>query len=154
MINLIKEVVYKLTREPGRTSVGLSSPQSSDYTEMISNDLQQKYEDRSFTIPIQFINFDAIIQSLIAVGHPGIQDDVKRPYTLEDFEDVNPEIAEVVTDYMNTHLKLLINSMMQEYLDKDIIKMSADSDGVKYYSDEESEEVDGLIELERNFRSV
>lgn len=155
MINAIKDVIHKLFAPPRRAH-GMLSPtaQSSAYSEMVSNDLEKKYEGRSFTIPIQFINFDAIIQSLSMVGHEALQLPIEKPYTLEDFDDVNPEIAEVVTDYLNTRIKLMINSMMQDFLERDIIKMSADAEGVKYYSEEEDEDAAELIELERNFRGI
>lgn len=155
MINSLRRFLYKIVQAPHQLDMG-STPtdQSMDYTEMISNDLQKKYEDKLISIPIQFVHFDAILASLSAGDHPGIQKTVTRPYVVEDFKDLNDDIAEVITDYMNTHLKLIVNAAIQEYLNEDKIKMSVDDNGIKYYTEEEDEDADELITLERNFRSV
>lgn len=155
MINIIREVLCKLLQRPHRLfeTVG-DSEQSVAYTEMISNVLEEKYDGKTFNIPIQLIDFDALLESLMSMGHPAIQTNVTKPYVAEDFDDLQPDIAELVVDYMNTHLKLMVNSAIQEYLKQDKIKMSADDNGIKYYSEEGDENIEGLIRLELDFRAV
>lgn len=155
MINIIREFLGKLFEQPTQNHETLiESPENSAYTEMISKELMAKYEGKTFEVPVQMIDFDSIIESLVNIGHPGIQANVTKPYKKEDFDDLEPDIAELVVDYMNAHLKLLVNSVIQECLKTERIKMSADAEGIKYYSEEEDEEMNGLIELERGFRSV
>lgn len=152
---MIRGFLYKLLQQPQNISETiLDAPDGAAYSEMISNDLQEKYEDKMFRVPIQLINFDALLESLVAIDHPAMQTRVTKPYVAEDFDDLDPEIAEVITDYMNTNLKLLVNSAIQEYLKDERIKMSADGDGIKYYTEEKDENIDGLIKLELDFRSV
>lgn len=155
MIDKLKYILIKIFEKPYRIhETILPTEQSEAYTEMVSNDLEEKYDGRLFEVPIQLINFDAILQILSGMGHPAIKSNVTEPYSLEDFHDLEPEIAEIMTDYMNTHLKLLVNSVVQEYLESEKIKMSADEGGIKYYTEEDDEDIDALIELEQAFRTI
>lgn len=155
MINLIKNIIWKFVREPHDVYVedDIESDQNSDYIAMISQDLEQKYADRLFEVPIQFVNFEALLEYLATVEHPAIQTLVEKPYTKEDFSDLEEDIAEVISDYLNTHLKALVNSTIQEYLKTDRIKMSVEAGEIKYYTEEEDEDINGLIRLERSFRA-
>lgn len=155
MINKLKRIIHKLLGEPVQMhETALQTPEGAAYSEMVVNDLEEKYADRTFDLPVQLVNFDALLASLVAMDHPAIQDRVTKPYLPDDFEDLGPELGELLTDYMNTHLKLLVNSVLQDYLKDEKIKMSADGNGIKYYTDEEDENIDGLIALELCFRSV
>lgn len=156
MINFIKGLFWKFTQKPYDVHLqeDRDDDQTSDYIAMISQDLEQKYEDRLFEVPIQLINFEALLEYLAGVEHPAIQTQVERPYTKEDFSDLEEDIAEVISDYLNTHLKALVNSTIQEYLKTDRIKMSVEENEIKYYTEEEDEDIYGLIRLERSFRAI
>lgn len=155
MFDNIKYKVARLFEKPYRVhNTTLSTDHGEAYSEMVSSDLEEKYEGKMFSVPVDLINFDALIRILTEMEHPGIKDNVTEPYTIEDFEGLQEDIAEVLTDYMNAHLKLLVNSVMQEYLHQEKIKLSADADGIKYYTDESDDDINAIIRLEQAFRSV
>lgn len=155
MIKIIARILNKVWAKPYQIhQTELGDVESNPYSEMIANDLQEKYKNKMFGVSIDYINFEALIGSLQASNHPGIQEEVTKPYKVEDFDDIQPEIAELIVDYMNTHLKLMVNAVLQEYLKQEKIKMSVDEDGTKYYTEEEDENIDAFIRLERDFRSV
>lgn len=156
MINTIKNLIWKFIREPQDVYLqeDIQSDQNSDYIAMISQDLEKKYEDKVFEVPIQLINFEALLEYLAGTEHPAIQTSVERPYSKDDFPDLQDDIAEVISDYLNTHLKALVNSTIQEYLSTEKIKMSVEEGEIKYYTEEEDEDIDGLIRLERSFRTI
>lgn len=156
MINTIKNLIWKFIREPQDVYLqeDIQSDQNSDYIAMISQDLEKKYEDKVFEVPIQLINFEALLEYLAETEHPAIQTSVEKPYSKEDFPDLQDDIAEVISDYLNTHLKALVNSTIQEYLSTEKIKMSVEEGEIKYYTEEEDEDIDGLIRLERSFRTI
>ena len=154
MINKVKEIVGKIFQQPYQIKETAIPPlEESPYSEMIVSDLQNKYEGKTFGVPINLIDFDAVIASMIASDHPAIKDEVTEPYKVEDFPDMDDEIAQLMTDYMNTRLKLLINAVIQTHLADETIKMSVDEDGVKYYTEEPDEDIDELIKLERSLRA-
>ena len=156
MINRIKNLIWKFIREPQDVYLqdDIQSDQNSDYIAMISQDLEKKYEDKVFEVPIQLINFEALLEYLAETEHPAIQTSVEKPYSKEDFPDLQDDIAEVISDYLNTHLKALVNSTIQEYLSTEKIKMSVEEGEIKYYTEDEDEDIDGLIRLERSFRTI
>lgn len=155
MINRIKEVIGKLIQRPQQTTeTVLTSPESLAYSEMVVNSLESKYEGKLLSVPIQFINFDTIMEALVGMGHPSATEEVTQPYEAEDFSDFPEEIAELISDYLNTRLKILVNTVIQELMKSDQLKMSADDQGVKYYTDEPNEDIDGIIKLERRFRAL
>lgn len=155
MINRIKEVVGKLIQRPQQTTeTVLTSPESLAYSEMVVNSLESKYEGKLLSVPIQFVNFDVIMEALVGMGHPSTTEEVTQPYEAEDFSDFPEEIAELISDYLNTRLKILVNTVIQELMRSDQLKMSADEQGVKYYTDEPNEDIDGIIKLERRFRAL
>lgn len=156
MFESIRYRIGRLFEKPYRVhNTTLSTTEHSEaYTQMVSTDLEDKYEGKMFSVPVDLINFDALIQILSEMEHPAMKENVTEPYTVQDFEGVQEDIAEVLTDYMNAHLKLLVNSVIQEYLSQDRVKMSADEAGIKYYTDEDDEDINAIIRLERAFRSV
>lgn len=155
MINKIREVVGKLFQRPQQVKETiLDSPESLAYSQMVVNNLESKYEGQLLSVPIQFINFDVILQALVNMGHPSVGRELTEPYEAEDFSDFPEEIAELISDYLNVRLKILVNTVIQELMKTDQLKMSADEDGVKYYTEEPNEDIDGIIRLEKKFRSV
>lgn len=155
MINKIREVVGKLIQRPQQVKeTVIDSPESLAYSEMVVNNLESKYEGQLLSVPIQLINFDAILESLVNMGHPSVGAEVTKPYDPEDFSDFPEEIAELISDYLNVRLKILVNTVIQELMNTNQLKMSADEEGVKYYTEEPNEDIDGIIRLEKTFRAV
>lgn len=154
MFDSIKYKIGRLFEKPYRVhhTTLSSSDHSEAYSEMVSTDLEDKYDGKVFSVPVDLINFDALIQILSEMEHPAIKENVTEPYVIQDFDGLQQDLAEVLTDYMNAHLKLLVNSVMQEYLEQGKIKMSADDDGIKYYTEEIDEDIDAIIRLEQAFR--
>lgn len=154
MIRKLKEILGKLMQRPQiTTETPLDNSGTSAYSEMIMNDLLKKYEDETFEMPIYLINFDALLETLVAMNHPGFQEHVTEPYKAEDFDDLGPKLSRLIADYMNAHLKLILNAVMTQYLESEQIKMSVQNGAMKYYSEKDDEDINGLIELEERFRS-
>ena len=153
MINKIIEILRALVAKyTGPNETVLDSPEAVAYSTMVVNNLEQKYDGKLLAVPIQFINFDVILEALVEMGHPSVMNDVTEPYEPTDFEEFPDEIAELIADYMNTRLKILVNTVIQDLMKKNYVKMSADQNGVRYYTDEPDGGIDGLLQLERSFR--